>query len=78
MNVPQPLSADLAIAGTAVLDQGTVPDALVLVRGGRILFAGPSVHAPTHTAAETVTHPGVVLSGGPPLPRRRRGLLPGL
>jgi N-acetylglucosamine-6-phosphate deacetylase len=63
MNVPQPLSADLAIAGTAVLDQGTVPDALVLVRGGRILFAGPSVHAPTHTAAETVTHPGVVLPG---------------
>lgn len=54
---------DLAVLGTAVLPQGTVPDAAVLVRGEEIVYAGPRSEAPAHTAAETLEAPGLVLPG---------------
>lgn len=44
-DVPVP-TIDLALRGTAVLEQGLVPDALVLCAGERILWAGPADHAP--------------------------------
>lgn len=58
-----PVTADLALRGTAVLAQGLVPDALVLIGGGSILWAGPSAHAPQHTAARTHDHGGLILPG---------------
>ena len=58
-----PLRVDLAVRGTAVLEQGVVPDALVLVRGERILWAGPAEQAPEHEAARALAHDGLVLPG---------------
>ena len=58
-----PLRVPLAVRGTAVLDQGVVPDALVLVRDERILWAGPAEQAPEHEAARSLDHDGLVLPG---------------
>ena len=58
-----PLRVDLAVRGTAVLEQGVVPDTLVLVRGERILWAGPAEQAPEHEAARSLDHDGLVLPG---------------
>ncbi|MGP5259415.1 N-acetylglucosamine-6-phosphate deacetylase [Brachybacterium paraconglomeratum] len=67
--VPTDLSAptaDLALRGTAVLDQGLVPDALVLCAGERILWAGPAAHAPAELLPEddrVLEHDGLILPG---------------
>ena len=58
-----PLRVDLALRGTAVLEQGVVPGALVLVHGERIRWAGPAEHAPAHEAARTLEHEGLILPG---------------
>ena len=55
------LTAELALHGTAVLEQGLVPDALLLIGGGDILWAGPAAHAPQHRAARTLAHDGLLL-----------------
>lgn len=60
---PAPLPVELALHGTAVLEQGVVPDALVLIAGGDILWAGPAATAPPHEAAQTLTHDGMILPG---------------
>jgi len=57
------LSAELALHGTAVLEQGLVPDALLLIAGEDILWAGPAAHAPQHTADDTLRHDGLILPG---------------
>ena len=57
------LTAELALHGTAVLEQGLVPDALLLIDGGDILWAGPAAHAPQHRAARTLAHDGLLLPG---------------
>ena len=54
--VPTDLSAptaDLALRGTAVLEQGLVPDALVLCAGERILWAGPPPTRPPSSFPRT-------------------------
>ena len=67
--VPTDLSAptaDLALRGTAVLEQGLVPDALVLCAGERILWAGPAAHAPAELLPEddrVLEHDGLILPG---------------
>ena len=67
--VPTDLSAptaDLALRGTAVLEQGLVPDALVLCAGERILWAGPAAHAPAELLPEDsrgLEHDGLILPG---------------
>lgn len=67
--VPTALSAptaDLALRGTAVLEQGLVPDALVLCAGERILWAGPAAHAPAELLPEgdrVLEHDGLILPG---------------
>ncbi|OFT64440.1 N-acetylglucosamine-6-phosphate deacetylase [Brachybacterium sp. HMSC06H03] len=67
--VPTDLSAptaDLALRGTAVLEQGLVPDALVLCAGERILWAGPAARAPAELLPEdsrVLEHDGLVLPG---------------
>ena len=48
--------AELALRGTAVLEQGLVPDALLLLEGGDIIWSGPAAHAPEHTAEQTLQH----------------------
>lgn len=60
---PVPLAADLALRGTAVLEGGLAPEALVLVAGEEILWAGPAAHAPVHSAARTLEHDGLILPG---------------
>ncbi|WP_422114894.1 N-acetylglucosamine-6-phosphate deacetylase [Brachybacterium sp. UNK5269] len=57
------LSATLALRGAAVLEQGLVPDALVLIDGPDILWSGPAGRAPAHTAAESIVHDGLILPG---------------
>lgn len=57
------VDAELALRGTAVLEQGLVPDALVLISGGDVLWAGPAAHAPQHRAERTVAHDGLILPG---------------
>ena len=57
------LTTELALHGTAVLEQGLVPDALLLIGGGDILWAGPAAHAPQHRAARTLAHDGLLLPG---------------
>ena len=57
------LTAELALHGTAVLEQGLVPDALLLIDGGDIVWAGPAAHAPQHRAARTLAHDGLLLPG---------------
>lgn len=67
--VPTDLSAptaDLALRGTAVLESGLVPDALVLCAGERILWAGPAAHAPAELLPEdsrVLEHDGLILPG---------------
>ena len=67
--VPTDLSAptaDLALRGTAVLEQGLVPDALVLCAGERILWAGPAEHAPAELLPggdRVLEHDGLILPG---------------
>ncbi|MDN5685508.1 MAG: amidohydrolase family protein [Brachybacterium sp.] len=58
-----PLPVDLALHGTAVLEQGVVPGALVLIAGGHVVWAGPAATAPPHTAAQALTHDGLILPG---------------
>ncbi|AXK45386.1 N-acetylglucosamine-6-phosphate deacetylase [Brachybacterium saurashtrense] len=60
---PDSPTVDLAVRGTAVLAQGLVPDALVLVDGERITWAGPASQAPPHEAARTLAHDGLILPG---------------
>ncbi|WP_114855326.1 N-acetylglucosamine-6-phosphate deacetylase [Brachybacterium sp. YJGR34] len=60
---PGSTAAELAVRGSAVLENGLVPDALLLVAGGEILWAGPAAHAPPHTAAERLEHDGLLLPG---------------
>lgn len=62
MSGPAP-TADLALHGTAVLEQGLVPDALLLISGEDILWAGPAAHAPPHTARAQRVHDGLILPG---------------
>ena len=57
------LTAELVLRGTAVLEQGLVPDALLLVDGGDILWAGPAAAAPEHEASEVLFHDGLLLPG---------------
>ncbi|MCS6710909.1 amidohydrolase family protein [Brachybacterium sp. EF45031] len=58
-----PNTVDLAVRGLAVLPQDVVPDALVLVTGERIVWAGPAAAAPAHRAARTLDHDGLILPG---------------
>lgn len=62
-SAPSPVSAELALRGTAVLEQGLVPDALLLIAGGEILHAGPARTAPPHRAEVTHEHDGLLLPG---------------
>ena len=57
------LRCELAVHGSAVLPTGLVPEALVLVDAGRILWSGPTSAAPDHTAHRVVHHDGLVLPG---------------
>ena len=57
------LTAELALRGTAVLPQGLVPDALVLIGGEDILWAGPISQAPEYSSAAQITHEGLILPG---------------
>ncbi|APX32276.1 N-acetylglucosamine-6-phosphate deacetylase [Brachybacterium sp. P6-10-X1] len=60
---PAPLPVDLALHGTAVLEQGVVPGALVLIAGGHVIWSGTAAAAPSHAAAKTLTHDGLILPG---------------
>lgn len=60
---PAALTADLALRGTAVLPGGVLEDALILIAGERIAWAGPAEHAPGFRAASTVQHDGLILPG---------------
>lgn len=57
------LTADLALRGSAVLEQGLVPDALLLISGEDIIWAGPASQAPPHQADELISHDGMILPG---------------
>ncbi|MGP9539411.1 N-acetylglucosamine-6-phosphate deacetylase [Brachybacterium sp. AOP43-C2-M15] len=57
------VTADLALRGSAVLAQGLVPDALLLVADGDILWAGPAAGSPAHTARRSIEHDGLILPG---------------
>lgn len=57
------LVPELVLRGPAVLEQGLVPDALLLIDGGDILWAGPAARAPEHEAAELLVHDGLLLPG---------------
>ncbi|WP_394214152.1 N-acetylglucosamine-6-phosphate deacetylase [Brachybacterium vulturis] len=57
------VTAELVVRGSAVLEQGLVPEALVLIAGGDILWAGPAAHAPQHQARRTLVHDGLILPG---------------
>src|SRR5690606_9731996 len=57
------LSVDTALHGTAVLGDRVLPGALVLLREGRIAYAGPAHGAPAHRAVEEVRHEGLLLPG---------------
>ncbi|WP_341855667.1 hypothetical protein [Brachybacterium sp. GPGPB12] len=63
---PSAPPADLALRGTAVLEQGLVPDALVLCAGERILWTGPADHAPAELLPgghRVLEHDGLILPG---------------
>ncbi|MDO5661693.1 MAG: amidohydrolase family protein, partial [Brachybacterium sp.] len=69
-SAPSPTAIDLALRGTAVLDQGLVPDALLLIGGEDILFAGPAATAPVGVDLAALAaegrlreHDGVILPG---------------
>ncbi|HEX7352429.1 N-acetylglucosamine-6-phosphate deacetylase [Brachybacterium sp.] len=57
------LTVDLSLHGTAVLEQGLVPGALLLIADGDIVWAGPAAHAPPHAATRALRHDGLVLPG---------------
>lgn len=57
------LDVDLALRGSAVLTNGLVPDALVLITGDTITWSGPATQAPRHRAADTLQHEGLILPG---------------
>lgn len=60
---PDVLRADLALHGTAVLERGLVPGAVVLLAGGQVLWSGSAVDAPSYEAARTIEHDGLILPG---------------
>lgn len=57
------LTVEIALRGTAVLEQGLVPDALVLIDGGDVVWSGPASQAPEHSASEILDHDGLILPG---------------
>lgn len=57
------IAAELALRGASVLEQGLVPDALLLIAGGDILWAGPAARAPQYDAARSLEHDGLILPG---------------
>lgn len=65
MTQPPPPSstADLALRGAAVLETGLVPDAVILVSGHQVAWAGPAAHAPLHQAERELWHDGLILPG---------------
>lgn len=58
-----PDRVDLIVRGTAVLPQGLLPDAVILVADGRILAAGPAEQVPEIPAERTIDHEGLILPG---------------
>ncbi|PZP16577.1 MAG: N-acetylglucosamine-6-phosphate deacetylase [Brachybacterium faecium] len=60
---PDVLRADLALRGTAVLERGLAPGAVVLLADGHVLWSGPSADAPTFEASRTIEHDGLILPG---------------
>lgn len=60
---PEVLRADLTLHGTAVLERGLVPGAVVLLANGHVLWSGPSTDAPSYETARTIEHDGLVLPG---------------
>lgn len=60
---PTAVPVELAVHGTAVLEQGVVPDALILLAGGDIIWSGPAAHAPAYAAQESLAHDGLILPG---------------
>lgn len=60
---PDVLRADLALHGTAVLERGLVPGAVVLLAGGQVLWSGSAVDAPSYEASRTIEHDGLILPG---------------
>lgn len=60
---PDVLRADLALHGTAVLERGLAPGAVVLLADGHVLWSGPSADAPTFEASRTIEHDGLILPG---------------
>lgn len=65
MTQTQPPSSpvDLALRGSAVLEAGLVPDAVILVSGHQVIWAGPAVHAPPYRAQRELSHDGLILPG---------------
>lgn len=58
------MAAPIAMRGTAVLPSGLVPDALVLIEGDTIAYAGPAAGAPQIPAeASEQHHEGLILPG---------------
>src|SRR5699024_5004085 len=57
------VDAELAVRGTAVLEQGVVPDALLLISGGGVVGAGPAAHAPQYGDQRTIELEGLILPG---------------
>lgn len=60
---PKTLEVGLALRGTAVLERGLVPGALVLVEDGHVLWSGTAQDAPGYEAARTIEHDGLILPG---------------
>ena len=58
-----PKRCALRIEGRGLLGETLVERAVVLVRGGRVLWSGPATEAPLHVADETVVHEGIVAPG---------------
>lgn len=55
--------SETALRGRAVLAEGLCEDALVLIRGDRIAYAGPASQAPEHDIAAEQAHAGLILPG---------------
>lgn len=60
---PADLRVDLAVHGEAVFPFGLVPDALILIRGDEIAWAGPAADVPAFTAEDRIDHDGLILPG---------------
>lgn len=58
-----PDHVDLLVRGTAVLPQGLVPHAAILIADGRILDAGPATRFTDVTAERVLDHNGLILPG---------------